>query len=100
MRVGRGNSLLVPCSQGKICIFWAEFGDFWFGFENFPVNFAVLVMKDGIAGRDRPVSFNYCRQRDTPWKRSNAEAASALRRRYVPGRLDAIPVARALHCRF
>jgi len=48
MRVGKGNSLLVPCSQDKICKFWAEFGDFWVEFEKFPVNFAVLAIKDAI----------------------------------------------------
>jgi hypothetical protein len=45
MRVGRGNSLWVPCSEDKICIFWAEFGDLCLEFEKFCVNFAVLVKR-------------------------------------------------------
>jgi hypothetical protein len=39
------NSLLIPCSQDKICIFWADFGDFGMEFEKFTVNFAVLVIR-------------------------------------------------------
>src|SRR5947209_16820708 len=48
MRVGRGNSLLIPCSQDTICIFWAEFGNFCVEFEKFTVNFAVLAIKNAI----------------------------------------------------
>src|SRR5947209_18348810 len=59
MRVGKGNSLLIPCSQDTTCIIWAELGDFWMEFEKFPVNFPVLAIKGWNAGRDRPVSFNY-----------------------------------------
>jgi hypothetical protein len=49
MRVGRGNSLLIPCSEDTTSIFWAEFGDFWVEFEKLPVNFPVLALKDGNA---------------------------------------------------
>jgi hypothetical protein len=45
MRLGRGNSLLIPCSADTNLHIWAEFGDFWMEFEKFPVNFAVLVIR-------------------------------------------------------
>jgi hypothetical protein len=45
MRVGRGNSLLIPCSQEQNLHIWAELGNFSIEFEKFTVNFPVLVTR-------------------------------------------------------
>jgi hypothetical protein len=87
---------LFPAQNFQI---WAEFGDFSIKFENFPVNFPVLVIRMELQVEIGYFIQDVGRGTHPPWKRSNPEAASALRSRYVPGRLDAIPVARALRCR-
>jgi len=67
IHAGRERKFPVNCLfPGQNLHIWAEFGDLCLEFEKFPVNFLVLVKKDGNAGRDRPCLIELTRQSEAP----------------------------------